>query len=51
MLPDPGQFLEEALPKELWNHKEALGGLHCCSELDEDLKNGWGQAKQCLTVL
>ena len=34
--------------RDLWNRKEAWAG---CSELDEDLQNGWDQAKQCLTVL
>ena len=51
MLPDLLVLLAEALKpqlRELWNCKEAWVG---CSELDEDLKNGWGQAKQCLTVL
>ena len=34
--------------RDLWNRKETWAG---CSELDEDLQNGWDQAKQCLTVL
>ena len=34
--------------RDLWNRKEAWAG---CIELDEDLQNGWDQAKQCLAVL
>ena len=49
MLPD--RLLADAVwpqLRDLWNRKEAWAG---CSELDEDLRNGWDQAKQCLTVL
>ena len=47
----PGQLLADALwpqLRHLWNRKEAWAG---CSELDEDLRSGWDQARQCLTVL
>ena len=47
----PGRLLADAVWPQLrdqWNRKEAGAGY---SELDEDLQNGWDQAKQYLTVL